>query len=106
MAYERWEIYYAQVPFQEDPSKSSRHPILIWNETQAFVASYKMTSTNRGSQGMEYRLKEWKEAGLDHETSVRLEYAVRIDPAGIQEYVGKIQPADKLGIEKKMLNGR
>ena len=104
MTFERWDIYFALVPHEEDPSVKERHPVLIWNETEAFLITFGMTSTYRGDRGMEYQLKDWALSGLDHETSVRLHRYVQIDKNDVQEKVGTVQFADRLAIERKLLN--
>ena len=106
MSYKRWDIYFAMAPHFENPNISTRHPVMIWNENTAFLIAFKMTSTDRGNEGKEYRLQEWKAAGLDHETSIRLIMPVRIDKSQIREYVGTIQSIDRFKIEEKLINGK
>ena len=106
MSYKRWDVYFALAPNFEDDKVLSRHPVMIWNDTTAFIVVFKMTSTNRGNVGMEYQLIEWEKAGLDHETSIRLIAPVKIDPKQIQEKVGTVQPVDRLKIENKLMYGK
>lgn len=102
----RWEIYFALVPHEDDPLVKERHPILVINSQKAFILSYAMTSTNRGSIGTEYQLQYWKEAGLDHQTSVRLHRIIKIPPKDIESYVGELQLADQFRIMRKLQDMR
>ena len=102
MSFKRWSIYFAIVPHEDDPNQKERHPILVINDQKAYILSYGMTSTNRGSLGTEYQLQYWKEAGLDHQTSVRLHRIIKISKSDIQEHVGELQLADQLRITRKL----
>ena len=37
MSYKRWDVYFALAPNFEDDKVLSRHPVMIWNDTTAFI---------------------------------------------------------------------
>lgn len=73
----RYEIWDAHVKF-EDSNQVETHPVLIWNESVVITIGYKITSTDRGDTDEEFRIRYWKESGLDHESSIRLRKQVRL----------------------------
>ena len=89
----RWEIWYADVKF-EDSDEIKRRPVLVYNNVTFAIVSYKMTSTDRGDGVTEYRVKEWKEAGLDNPTSVRIDKVLRLKEQDFIKKIGQLTVAD------------
>ena len=69
MIFNEYDIFLAKVPFEDIPQEKIR-PVLILKENFYLVECLKMTSAK--TRFGEYVLKEWKEAGLDRETTVRI----------------------------------
>lgn len=73
----RYEIWDAYVKFEES-DEVQQHPVMILNDMTAVVIALKITTTNRGDNSEELRVKYWRESGLDHESSIRLNKQVRL----------------------------
>ena len=63
--YNRWEIWEANVPFEDTPG-SKRRPVLIYTERDDDVLCFKMTSHEPRYQTLEgeYEIMRWEDAGL------------------------------------------
>lgn len=98
---ERWDIWRARVRY-EDSDESKERPVLIMNSNLYMISAFKMTGTNRGDSFPEHRIKKWKEAGLDKETSVRLDKALRLDKSVLVSRIGRLAVEDIFQIEQKL----
>ena len=99
--FKKWEIWYANVKFEEGTGCKKR-PVLIYNETDYIVISFKMTSTNRGDNRDEYQVKEWLKAGLEKPTSVRLQKVLRLEESDFVNKIGRLTAADVMQIEQRL----
>lgn len=89
----QWEIWYANVKF-EDGDEFKQRPVLVYNNVTFAIMSYKMTSTNRGDNIIEYQVKEWKEAGLSTPTSIRIEKVLKLEEKDFVRKIGQLTAAD------------
>lgn len=99
--YKQWDIWLADVRF-EDTQEHKKRPVLIYNDVLYAVISYKMTSTDRGDNQKEYQIREWKAAGLENPTSVRLEKVLRLEAGDMICKIGRLTPRDILQIEYRL----
>lgn len=90
----RYEIWRAKVKFEESDEVKER-PVMIWNGGFYLVA-YKMTGTDRGDDQDEYRVKYWKEAGLDKPTSIRLRKVLRLTESDLVQKIGELDKRERL----------
>lgn len=98
---ERYEIWRAKVKFEDSPEIKER-PVLIWND-KIFIIAYKMTGTDRGDGKDEYRIKFWKEAGLDKPTSVRLQKVLRLEKKDLLYKIGELDKRERLTFDFRVL---
>lgn len=98
-----WDIYWADVPFDEDKSVIKRRPVLVINDKLAYVLSLKITSHEaREHDPLDYELVYWKEAGLNRKSTVRIGKLLKLEPTDFVEKIGTIHRHDKTNI--KLLN--
>lgn len=88
----RWDLYWADVIFSDDITKSKKRPILIIDNRLGCILAYKATSTVRPGE-LEYKLIDWKQAGLDHETVVRINNVVDASNLPLT-YIGTLTKTD------------
>ena len=98
---ERYEIWRAKIRF-EDSEEIKEHPVLIWNN-QAFLIAYKMTGTDRGDTQDEYRVRQWREAGLSKPTSIRLRKVLRLTEDDLLYKMGELDERERLVFEFRIL---
>ena len=99
----RWEIYWANVPFEDQPEAGKNRPVVICADKQAYVLTVKVTHHDaRANSPYDYRLIYWAEAGLPQESVVRIDKISKLLPEDFGAYIGMVQPADALEIQKIM----
>lgn len=93
----QWDIYLANVPFEDVPQSKVR-PVLVIDDTAVIIDCIKMTSKppRRG----EYVLKDWENAGLHKQTAVRISKRLRLEKARLIKQIGKLQLNDIVEIQK------
>lgn len=94
-----WDIYIADVPFEDLPQAKPR-PVIILEDTVIMIHCLKMTSQppRRG----EYILQKWREAGLHKPTTVRISKQLSLPPTSFRKHIGALHPVDILEIQKRM----
>lgn len=90
----RYEIWDACVKY-EGVDRVEVRPVLVWGKN-AYIAAYKMTGTDRGDEGKEYRVKYWKEAGLTKPTSIRIGKFLQLDEKHMVRYRGTLDKRDQM----------
>jgi len=99
----RWDVYWADVPFDEDKTQNKRRPVIIAKDEEVYVLVIRMTSHEaRTYDPYDYTLKEWQFAGLEKASVVRIRKISRLMPESIYGFIGKIHPIDILEIQKRM----
>ena len=91
----RWEIYWADVRF-EDTSETKIRPIVIVNETMAFVVGFGVYSASPRPMTTDFVIQDWKQAGLDHQSTIRTDRLVRIDKSDVHEKIGELSRKDSM----------
>lgn len=102
---QRWEVWKAWVPFEEDPDILKPRPVLIIDNNEIFILSFKMTGTAPRENFIgEYRLNDWREAGLTKPTTVRLSKLLRLNRNAFIKKYGRLSNLDKSNIENLIRN--
>ena len=99
----RWDVYWADVPFEEDALQCKRRPVVIASDRTVYVLVLRVTShAARLDDPYDYTLQEWGFAGLTKESVVRVRKIAQLRPEAIGEYIGRLHPVDILGIQACM----
>ena len=95
--FNEYDIFIARVPFEDLPQEKIR-PVLVLNEGVYLIDCLKMTSAK--TRFGEYELKEWKKAGLDRQTTVRITKRLKLDKTKFIKKIGHLTPIDILEIQR------
>lgn len=97
-----WDIVDAKVVFNEDDNQFKIRPVLVLDEINNIYCSFKITSnTTREGLG-EYTVVEWKKAGLDKESNIRLNRMFMLSPNNILSKRGVLELKDREQFIKAM----
>lgn len=100
---ERWDIFAADVPYEEDPNKSDIHPVLIISDNECLVL--KVTSHNGSDKPKpyEYTVMKWKEAGLTKLSFIQCNRFIQLSKDRFTgKYYGRLQMVDIIGLQQMM----
>lgn len=99
----QWDVYWADVPFEEDPSQIKTRPVIIAKNGVVYVLTLRVTSHEpRVYDPYDYPLKEWKAANLNKPSTVRIRKLAKLAPNAIRDQIGTLHPADVLEIQCRM----
>ncbi|MCL2188904.1 MAG: type II toxin-antitoxin system PemK/MazF family toxin [Defluviitaleaceae bacterium] len=101
MSYKKWEVWLANVRF-EDSSDVVKRPVLIVNNEKGCIISLKMTS-HAVRNDSDYLLKHWKRAGLAKETVVRTSKILQLITSDFVHRIGRISEYDIVQIQSKLV---
>ncbi len=94
---DRWDIWLANVPFEDLP-QSKKRPILILGDTAVEIDCLKMTGQKPRSG--EYVLRDWAEAGLHKQTTVRISKRLILPKISLIKKIGSLSIFDTAMIQK------
>ena len=94
-----WDIYIADVPFEDLPQSKLR-PVIILGDSVFVVDCLKMTS--KPPRPGEYALQKWQEAGLLKPTTVRISKRLLLNRNSLRKRIGALHPIDILEIQKRI----
>lgn len=101
---QRWEIWEADVPFEEGRG-SKKRPVLILSEEEVLVLSLKMTSHEPRYKKLEgeYEVMRWEEAGLKKPTVIQCSKELQLskDRFTGKKY-GRLTATDIIGVQAIM----
>ena len=99
----RWDVYWADVPFEDDPTQGKCRPVIIAKDAAVYVLTLRVTTHSpREYDPYDYQLTEWQFANLPSPSVVRIRKIAQLSPEKIHDYIGRLHPADQLGIQIKM----
>lgn len=101
---ERWEIWEADVPFEEK-SGSKKRPVLIISDTEVLVLSLKMTSHEPRYKSLEgeYEVMRWQEAGLKKPTVIQCSKELKLEKKCFTgKQYGRLTATDIIGVQAVM----
>ncbi len=95
----RWDIYIANVPFEDLPVSKLR-PVIVLDSGYALIDCIKMTS--QPPRTGEYILQRWEDAGLHKPTTVRISKRLALAPDAFVKYIGTLTTVDIIEIQKRL----
>ncbi len=100
----RWDIYWADVPFEDDPSVSKKRPVIVAKDSSpVYVLTFKVTSKDvREYDPGDYPLMYWKESGLKKPCVARLLKICKLSPDVFGDYIGRVHAADAFRMQQIM----
>lgn len=102
---QKWEVWWAKVKFEDEPDVVKTRPVVIFDNRQAYIVSFKVTGQMpRENFRGEYVLQKWQEAGLQTVSVVRLSKQLKLVPDDFVDKIGMLTIKDIMGI-KMMLMG-
>lgn len=96
-----WDIYNADVFFEDKMEKKTR-PVLLIDEINNICLSLKITHNTKRTGIDEYTIVEWKEAGLDTKSNVRISKLIPLDNKYLNDKRGVLQPNDRKALIEKI----
>lgn len=99
--YNRWEIWKANVRFEEKNGSKPR-PVLILDEKRMIVVALKMTSHGPRYKKLEgeYEVFRWKEAGLEKPTVIQCSKLLQLQHSDMIDFqYGKLTAVDIVGLQ-------
>lgn len=95
----KWEVWFAKVAFDDNPTKMKERPVLIIDDRNCCILSLKITShMPRTNFSGEYSLVKWKEAGLHRQSTVRTSKRLKLIEKDFVHKIGRLHPVDIVGI--------
>lgn len=101
---QRWEVWLANVKF-EDSNEVKTRPVIVTENKNVYVLCYKVTGQPPKTylQG-EYEIVEWKAAGLDTLSTVRLSQQIKLLPDKFIRKLGNLKTKDIMGIKLSIMS--
>lgn len=92
------------MPYEEDPNIIKRRPVIIAKDkSPIYVLTFKITSKPARECDLgDYPLIYWKESGLREPSVVRLRKISQLSPDMFGDYIGRVQAADALEMQRIM----
>lgn len=87
-----WEVWWADVKFEEDKTKVKRRPVIILEDRKIFAVCVKTTS-QRAREG-EFDLQYYQYANLPKPTVVRISHILHLKETDLISKIGDLHPYD------------
>ena len=100
--YEKWDIYWAIVAYDDEPGKKKLRPVIIGYDGAAYIMSFYVTSQSPKPGYDCYPIKNWAKAGLQKQSVVRLDRMLRLQPDDVQDFIGHLSYIDIMLIELEL----
>ena len=95
-----WEVWLVDMPFEEGIGSKLRPGLVIRQEDIYYIVGKMTTHPPRDNFPYEYVVRNWKGAGLNRPTTLRLSQMVRLDIGRFRKKLGTIQLEDMVQIRK------
>lgn len=101
---ERYDIYWALIPFEETDAEKSR-PALVITEVSDQVMFLKITTKGK-TPDFHMTITEWEKAGLTEPSYISYQPFYRIEKDKIGDKIGRLQQIDIFRLENYLINGK
>ena len=88
-----WEIWYADFGYEESKESKDR-PALVIEIDGAFYVSAMITSHEQRNVWGDIDIAEWRKAGLDHESTIRLSRVLKLSREHFRKKIGVLSARD------------
>lgn len=98
----KWDIWYADVAFEDMPNESKIRPVLIIDSNKPIILTLKMFSHKPFSKSQEnmYLIQDWQKAGLSNPTVINVKSPVFLDLKFFKKKIGVLQAKDRKSVVK------
>lgn len=99
----RWDIYWADVPYEDEPETSKLRPVIIARDKITTVLVIHVTSHSaREYDRYDYEIQDWMDAGLAKPSTIRVSKIVQLAPGKLHEYIGRLSLDDIFAVQNLM----
>lgn len=95
-----WEIWFAEFPYEEEPTILKSRPVIILNVEPLEVLSVKVTSQSVRDK-YDTPIVYWQEAGLNKPSIARIAKTMMLDKQNFKNKIGTLHDDDKVSILTK-----
>ena len=100
----QWEVWYAQFPYEEDPTIIKERPVIILNVETLQCLSVKVTSHDtRDEDEFDTPIVYWREAGLKRPSVARISKTMRLDKEKFVNKKGILHVDDRQTIMQRFI---
>lgn len=103
MTANNWDIWLVDMPFEESIGSKVRPGLVIESDGAYYIVGKMTTHPPRNHYPYEYALKDWRGAGLNFPTTLRLSHRVRLDRSKFIKKLGVVQPIDMIAIYRMLV---
>ena len=91
----KWELWWANVAFEDDPTKSKVRPVLVIVPGVAYIISLYVTSKKaRTHVEGDYEIRYWRESGLAEPSTIRTLKKLKLESADFSSKIGRLHHTD------------
>ena len=99
MQVEPWEVWFANVRFEDETGTKDR-PVIITESGTVFVLALFVTSHAPRNNWGEVELIKWQYAGLNRPSTVRVTRQLELLESDLRKRIGKLHPVDILQVQR------
>jgi hypothetical protein len=101
----QWEVWFANFPFDDDPSIIKKRPVVILDVEPIRVLSIKVTTHDiRDVDPYDTPILNWQAAGLDRPSIARVSKTIYLTPENIIHKIGVLHFDDQNAILNKYVD--
>lgn len=101
--FEKWDIWEADVPYIDDPNRTSRRPVLIIAPEVVLVLKITTHGHSDKPRPYEYEVFKWQEAGLTSPSYIQCDKYIKLNAERFTgKQYGKLKMTDIIGVETMM----
>ena len=98
-----WELWWARVAFEDEPTKSKVRPVLVIAPGVAYILSlYVTTKDARKHVEGDYEIRYWSESGLKEPSTIRTSKKLGLVSTDFVQKIGRLHHADARVVMKML----
>ena len=94
----KWEVWLVDMPFEEGIGSKIRPCLVIASQGGDMIVGKMTTHPPRDGYPYEYEMLDWKGAGLNCQTTLRLSKMPKLHSSSFIKKLGIIQPVDQINV--------
>lgn len=107
-----YDVYIGRVPYEQDEDmpmpRYKARPVVIIDGSVSYIISVAPVTSHEARKwdSGDYQIQDWREAGLDKPSAVRLDKAIDLNYLNIGRKIGRLTPRDIKNIDVLLKEAR
>lgn len=102
--FKEYDLWWTMVKFDDDPEQEKERPVMVISPRKDSATGFYVTSQNPRPGYRDYVISDWKGAGLEKPSTIRLDKTVPLNKEICRKKIGELSKTDRMMLSLWLAN--